>query len=101
MGQQVLNGIFVGSIYALFAVGYTLVFGVLDILRDADGRMYICDCNNTPTGPSRRLSLPVQLDVIKTVAQAFEKTYLEKLRARRSSTIDALPTPAEETQSPQ
>ena len=33
MGQQLLNGIFLGSIYALFAVGYTLVFGVLDILN--------------------------------------------------------------------
>src|SRR5205823_2540381 len=33
MGQQVLNGIFLGSIYALFAVGYTLVFGVPDILN--------------------------------------------------------------------
>jgi branched-chain amino acid transport system permease protein len=31
--QQMLNGIFAGSIYALFAIGYTLVFGVLDILN--------------------------------------------------------------------
>ena len=27
--QQLMDGIFLGSIYALFAVGYTLVFGVL------------------------------------------------------------------------
>src|SRR6202521_2959109 len=33
MDQQILNAIFIGSIYALFAVGYTLVFGVLDILN--------------------------------------------------------------------
>ncbi|MGI8550951.1 MAG: branched-chain amino acid ABC transporter permease [Dehalococcoidia bacterium] len=33
MGQQLVNGVFSGSIYALFAVGYTLVFGVLDILN--------------------------------------------------------------------
>src|SRR5437868_10153705 len=33
MGQQLLNAIFIGSIYALFAVGYTLVFGVLDLLN--------------------------------------------------------------------
>ena len=31
--QQVLNGIFAGSIYALFAIGFTLVFGVLDRLN--------------------------------------------------------------------
>src|SRR5260370_20849442 len=33
MDQQILNAIFIGSIYALFAVGYTLVFGILDILN--------------------------------------------------------------------
>ena len=41
MGQQVLNGIFVGSIYALFAVGYTLVFGVLDILNLAHQAVFM------------------------------------------------------------
>lgn len=31
--QQFLNGIFIGSIYALFAIGFTLVFGILDRLN--------------------------------------------------------------------
>ncbi len=31
--QQVLNGLFIGSIYALFAIGFTLVFGILDRLN--------------------------------------------------------------------
>lgn len=31
--QQILNGLFIGSVYGLFAVGYTLVFGVLDVLN--------------------------------------------------------------------
>ena len=30
--QQLLNGVFLGSIYALFAIGFTLVFGILDRL---------------------------------------------------------------------
>src|SRR5579859_1844860 len=38
---QALNGIFVGSIYALFAVGYTLVFGVLDILNLAHSAVFM------------------------------------------------------------
>ena len=33
MAQQLLNGLFLGSVYALFALGYTLVFGILDILN--------------------------------------------------------------------
>ena len=31
--QQLLNGLFIGSIYALFAVGFALVFGILDRLN--------------------------------------------------------------------
>ncbi|HUK66040.1 MAG TPA: branched-chain amino acid ABC transporter permease [Anaeromyxobacteraceae bacterium] len=41
MGQQVLNGIFLGSIYALFALGYTLVFGVLDMLNLAHAAVFM------------------------------------------------------------
>ena len=39
--QQILNGIFLGSIYALFAVGYTLVFGVLDVLNLAHSAVFM------------------------------------------------------------
>ncbi len=31
--QQFLNGLFIGAIYALFAIGFTLVFGILDRLN--------------------------------------------------------------------
>jgi branched-chain amino acid transport system permease protein len=39
--QQALNGVFSGSVYALFAVGYTLVFGVLDILNLAHSAVFM------------------------------------------------------------
>ena len=38
---QAINGIFTGSIYALFASGYTLVFGVLDILNLAHSAVFM------------------------------------------------------------
>ena len=38
--QQVLNGLFAGSIYALFAIGFTLVFGVLDRLNLAHAAVF-------------------------------------------------------------
>src|SRR2546430_17692574 len=41
MDQQILNAIFIGSIYALFAVGYTLVFGILDILTLAHSGVFM------------------------------------------------------------
>jgi len=39
--QQVVNTLFQGSIYALFALGYTLVFGVLDILNLAHSAVFM------------------------------------------------------------
>jgi len=39
--QQIINGLFLGSIYALFALGYTLVFGVLDILNLAHAAVFM------------------------------------------------------------
>ncbi|HEY9288074.1 MAG TPA: branched-chain amino acid ABC transporter permease [Candidatus Dormibacteraeota bacterium] len=41
MAQQLLNAIFIGSIYALFAIGYTLVFGVLDVLNLAHSAVFM------------------------------------------------------------
>jgi branched-chain amino acid transport system permease protein len=39
--QQCANGIFLGAVYALFAIGYTLVFGVLDILNLAHAAIFM------------------------------------------------------------
>ncbi|MDE2572671.1 MAG: branched-chain amino acid ABC transporter permease, partial [bacterium] len=39
--QQLANGIFLGAVYALFAVGYTLIFGVLDILNLAHSAVFM------------------------------------------------------------
>lgn len=41
IAQQLVNGLFLGAVYALFAVGYTLVFGVLDILNLAHAAIYM------------------------------------------------------------
>lgn len=38
--QQMVNGLFIGSVYGLFALGYTLVFGVLDILNLAHAAVF-------------------------------------------------------------
>jgi branched-chain amino acid transport system permease protein len=40
IAQQIANGVFLGATYALFAVGYTLVFGVLDILNLAHAAIF-------------------------------------------------------------
>jgi branched-chain amino acid transport system permease protein len=39
--EQLINGVTLGSIYAIVALGYTLVFGVLDIINMAHGEIFM------------------------------------------------------------
>src|SRR5690606_21085987 len=39
--QQLINGISLGSIYALIALGYTMVYGVLRLINFAHGDVYM------------------------------------------------------------
>src|SRR2546427_1943055 len=39
--QQLINGIQIGSVYALIAVGYTMVYGVLRFINFAHGDVYM------------------------------------------------------------
>lgn len=40
IGQQIVNGIVTGSVYALFALGFNLVLGALNILNVAQGAVF-------------------------------------------------------------
>ena len=37
--QQVLNGLVIGSVYALVALGYTMVYGILGLINFAHGEV--------------------------------------------------------------
>src|SRR5437660_630347 len=39
--QQLINGIVLGSIYALIALGYTMVYGVLRLINFAHGDVFM------------------------------------------------------------
>ena len=39
--QQLVNGLSVGFIYALMAIGFTLIFGVLNVVNFAHGEIYM------------------------------------------------------------
>ncbi len=39
--QQLINGLMLGSTYSLLAIGYTLVFGLLQMLNMAHGEVYM------------------------------------------------------------
>lgn len=38
--QQIINGLSVGLVYALIAIGFTLIFGVLNVVNFAHGEVY-------------------------------------------------------------
>lgn len=39
--QQLINGLFLGSIYALMALGYTMVYGIIKLINFAHGEIYM------------------------------------------------------------
>jgi len=39
--EQFVNGLLLGSIYALIALGYTMVYGVLKLINFAHGEVYM------------------------------------------------------------
>ena len=39
--QQILNGLTIGSVYALIALGYTMVYGIIQLINFAHGEVFI------------------------------------------------------------
>lgn len=39
--QQLINGLSLGSIYALIALGYTMIYGILKLINFAHGDIYM------------------------------------------------------------
>ena len=95
MDQQIVNAIFIGSIYALFAVGYTLVFGILDILNLAHSAVFMLGAAATYSLVVNH-GLPFWLAcLIGIVGSAFmglviEYLCLRPLRRRQAPPIAAL-----------
>jgi branched-chain amino acid transport system permease protein len=41
LAQQIINGLILGSIYGLIAIGYTLVYGIIGMINFAHGEIYM------------------------------------------------------------
>lgn len=94
MGQQVINGLFLGSIYALFALGYTLVFGVLDILNLAHAAVFMLATFVAVAlvghGVHILLALPAAVLFAGLLGLVLERVAFRPLRARTDSNISGL-----------
>lgn len=95
MGQQAVNGIFLGSIYALFALGYTLVFGVLDILNLAHAAVFMVACFVAlalvgHTGLPILAALPLAVLAAGVLGVVLERVAFRPLRGRANSNFSGL-----------
>ena len=95
MGQQIINGLFLGSIYALFALGYTLVFGVLDLLNLAHAAVFMLAsfvALSLVEGAHLRLWLAMPLAMIFAglLGVVLERVAFRPLRGRADSNISGL-----------
>jgi branched-chain amino acid transport system permease protein len=95
MDQQIFNAIFIGSIYALFAVGYTLVFGILDILNLAHSAVFMLGAALTYSLVVHH-GLPFGVAIVLGIAGSalmglvIEHVCLRPLRRRQAPPIAAL-----------
>ena len=39
--EQIINGLVLGGIYALIAVGYTMVYGIIQLINFAHGEIFM------------------------------------------------------------
>ncbi|HLK79337.1 MAG TPA: branched-chain amino acid ABC transporter permease [Streptosporangiaceae bacterium] len=93
--QAIVDGILVGGVYALMAVGLTLIFGVLDIINIAQGAMVILGAYLSYE-LAARLHLDLFLGLLVTVPAMFvigvviQWAFIRPLRGRERTSMTLL-----------
>lgn len=85
--QQLLNGIVLGSIYTLMALGLTMIFGILDITNFAHGEFYMLGAfaalfSANMLGGSFVLSLLFSIVFVSLIGVIFERVAFRPLRGK-------------------
>ncbi len=85
--QQTANGLVQGSIYALIAMGLTLIFGIMRVINVAQGAFYMLGGFTTfvvlkRVGWGYGATLPAAVVVVAAVAILCEKLAVRPLRGR-------------------
>ncbi len=93
--QAIVDGVLVGGVYALMAVGLTLIFGVLDIINIAQGALVILGAYLSYE-LSVRLHLDLFLGLLLTVPAMFvigvviQWAFIRRLRGRERTSMTLL-----------
>lgn len=92
--EQILNGVMLGMVYALIAVGYSLVFGILKLLNMAHGAIYAFGAHMAFLAVSMHFGLPAALVFSATVtgilSACMDSVILAPLRAKNAPNITCL-----------
>jgi branched-chain amino acid transport system permease protein len=95
--QAVVDGILVGGVYALMAVGLTLIFGVLDIINIAQGILVVLGAYLSYS-LSQRLGIDLFVGLLITVPAMFvlgvaiQWAFIRPLRGRERTSMTLLVT---------
>jgi branched-chain amino acid transport system permease protein len=89
IAQQLINALTLGSVYALFALGFTLVFGVLEVINLAHGAVFMVGAYAALLLVTRAhvnvwAALPLAMLVSGLLGLAIDQLILKPLRARRA-----------------
>ena len=94
MADQIYNAIFIGSIYALFALGFTLVFSVLDILNLAHPALFTLGAFVAlfamQQGVPAALAVVVAFGVCGVVGVIVDRVAFAPLRKRNAPPLSAM-----------
>jgi branched-chain amino acid transport system permease protein len=83
--QQIINGLVAGSIYALTALGLTMIFGIMDIINFAHGEIYMLGAFLTfyfctSLGIPYLLAMGLAMIAIAIIGIVIEKVTFKPLR---------------------
>ena len=78
--NQLLNGIVLGSFYALVALGYTMVFGVVKLLNFAHGELYMVGGFIIDSYRHEPDLMKVIIVEVTRAANSFGRIHLQKIR---------------------
>lgn len=95
LAQQLVNALVLGSVYALFSLGFTLVFGVLRVINLLYGFYFACGAFTAmllvkSLGLSLGLAAPVGALASGLIAAVLDSALLTPLRKAKASELASL-----------
>ncbi|MCI8862498.1 MAG: branched-chain amino acid ABC transporter permease [Lachnospiraceae bacterium] len=95
--QQIVNGFTIGSVYALVAIGFTMVFGVLELTNFSNSSLYMFGAYitflfYTATGIHFFLAFGISIVLTGLLGYGIDRFALRQLRKKKAPKLSGLIT---------